>query len=75
MRPSVNIWDMGVLERFWSKVEKFSWLSAFVLGAVAVFAAFSAHVYLQLSTVRPLLVFIQVDRHAPPICGICVLFP
>jgi len=30
-------------------------------------------VYLQLATVRPLLVFLPVDGEMPPICGFCVL--
>ncbi len=66
---------MGMLERFWGKVDELRWAAFFALGAAGVFAAFCAHVYLQLATVRPLLVFIEVDGHAPPICGICVLFP
>jgi hypothetical protein len=66
---------MAALERFWSKVEEHRWLAFFALGCAGLFAAFCAHVYLQLATVRPLLVFIEVDGHAPPICGFCVLFP
>ena len=65
---------MDMRARFWAKLENARWVALFALGAAGLFAAFCAHVYLQLATVRPLLVFIEVDGHAPPICGICVLF-
>ena len=66
---------MGVRERFWAKLERHPRIVIFALAAAALFASFCAHVYLQLATVRPLLVFLEVEGHAPPICGFCVLFP
>ena len=33
----------------------------------------SADLYMKLSTVRSLVVFVMIDGQTPPICGFCVL--
>ena len=50
------------------------WVAYFALGAFVVLAFFASHVFLSLTAVRPFLVFVPVDGHAPPVCGLSVLF-
>ena len=50
---------------------RWAWIALLALG-IAFF--WGAHFYVQLATLRPFLVFITVDGHAPPVCGLCVLF-
>ena len=49
------------------------WVALFGMSALIAFALHSSYVFLQLSTVRPLLVFIFVNGKVPPICGLCFL--
>jgi len=46
----------------------------FACGALLVLATSATHVFNELATVRPLLVFVSVDGQMPPVCGFCVLF-
>jgi hypothetical protein len=50
------------------------WVGYFACGALLVLAALATHVFNELSTVRPLLVFVSVGGEMPPVCGFCVLF-
>ena len=50
------------------------WVGYFACIVVVALAAFASYVFGELSTVRPLLIFVQVNGEAPPICGFCVLF-
>jgi len=50
------------------------WRLGLIAGAAAsMFAVYCAHAYVELATVRPLLVYVLVDGQAPPTCGFCVL--
>jgi hypothetical protein len=46
----------------------------FACGAFLVLAIFATHVFNELATIRPLLVFVSVGGEMPPVCGFCVLF-
>jgi len=50
------------------------WVALIALAAAMAFALFSTYVFLRLIDVRPFLVFLPVDGHLPPVCGLCVLF-
>ena len=52
----------------------YRWVIGTCASAVVALTLFYAHVFAQLSAVRPLLVFILVDGEPPPVCGLCVLF-
>ena len=58
----------------WDLYEEYR--TAILLGSFAVSVAFAygVWVYLQLCTVRPLLVYVLVAGEMPPICGLCILF-
>lgn len=50
------------------------WVAYLAISTTLTLALFSSYVFLRLAEVRPLLVFLQVDGHLPPVCGLCVLF-
>jgi hypothetical protein len=54
--------------------EHFRWVVYLGLAAGAALSLTAILVFLELSRVRPMLVFVMVDGQLPPICGFCVLF-
>lgn len=50
------------------------WVGYIACASVFVLAAFASYVFGELSTVRPLLIFVSINGEAPPVCGFCVLF-
>jgi hypothetical protein len=49
------------------------WVVLFGAYIVGMAAFLSADVYMKLSAVRSLVVFVLVNGQTPPICGFCVL--